>query len=60
MQCHDLDSQKLLRDLLKELRKLHCYRLQFSISQALAMNNVLYYNPFWIHIEILTGYFQRK
>ena len=43
---HDLDSRKLLKELLKELRKLDCYRLQVSISQALAMNNVAYYNPF--------------
>ena len=43
---HDLDSRKLLRDLLKDLRRLHCYRLQISISQALAKDNVAYNNPF--------------
>ena len=57
---HDLDSRKHLKDLLEELRKLHCYWLQASISQALAIDNIAYYNPFLIHIEILTGYFQRK
>ena len=30
----DLDSRKLLRDLLKEFQKLRNYRLQVSISQA--------------------------
>ena len=39
---HHLDSRKLLRDLLKDLRKLHCYRLQISIFQALAIDNVAY------------------
>ena len=34
------------RDLLKKLRKLHCYRLRVSISQALAIGNVAYYKPF--------------
>ena len=43
---HDLDSRKLLRDLFKELRKLYCYRLQVSFSQALAIFNVANYNPF--------------
>ena len=43
---HDVDSRKLLRDLLKEPRKLHCYRLQVSISQALAIDSVAYYNSF--------------
>ena len=45
LEGHDSDSRKLLRDLLKELIKLHCYRLQVSISQALAIDNVAYYNP---------------
>ena len=37
-----------LRDLLKELRKLHYYRLQFSKSHALAIatDNVAQYNAF--------------
>ena len=55
---HDLDSRKLLRDPLKELRKLHCYRLQVFISQALTMGNVAYYNPFLTDIKILTGFFR--
>ena len=46
LEVHDSESQKPLRDLLKELRKLHCYRLQVSISQELAIDNVAYYNPF--------------
>ena len=36
---HNLDSRKLFRDLLKELQKLHCYRLQIFITQALAIDN---------------------
>ena len=47
---HDLDSWRILRDLLKELRKLHGFRLQISISQALVIDNNAYYNFFWIHI----------
>ena len=37
---HDLDSRKLLGDLLKELQMFHCYRLQTSIFQALTIDNV--------------------
>ena len=48
----DFDSRKLMRDLLKELRKPYFYQLQVSISQALAIGNVVHYNPFSIHIEI--------
>ena len=36
---HDLNSRKLFRDLLKELQKLHCYRLQVSITKALVIDN---------------------
>ena len=43
---HDLDSQKLLTNLLKKLQKLHYYRLEVSISQALGISNVAPYNPF--------------
>ena len=57
---HDLDSLKLFTDLLKELRKLHYYWLQVYISHVLVINNVTYYNPFWMDIEILTGYYLKK
>ena len=40
---HNLDSRKLLRDLLKEL---DYYQMQVSIYQALAIDNDAYYNPF--------------
>ena len=43
---HDLSSRKLLKDLLKEPRNLRFYQLQVSISQALAIDNAVYYNPF--------------
>ena len=48
---HDLDSRKLSRDLLKEFQKLHCYRLQISITQALAIDNFAWYNPLWIYLN---------
>ena len=37
---HDLDSRKLLRNMLKELRKLHCYRLQEHTVKYTVQRNV--------------------
>ena len=57
---HDLDSRKLLRDLLEELRKLHYYRLEVSISQVLAIDSIAFYNPFWIHMSKIWQDFSKK
>ena len=38
---YDLDSWKFLRDLLKEFQKLHCYWLEGSNSQSLAIESVV-------------------
>ena len=46
LEGHDSDCEKPFRDLLKELGKLHCYRLKVSIFQELPIGNVAYYNPF--------------
>ena len=40
LEGQDLDSQKLLTDLLKKLQKLHFCRLQVWISQVLAIGSV--------------------
>ena len=38
---YDLDSQKLLTDLLREHQNLFYYLMQVSISQALALDNIV-------------------